>query len=165
MPLVIQWVDKRSGTEQVHKINTPAGRLLIVTQSGVIVKTDWDSPENSLHTDECPVFQALDRYWLSPEKPVHISLLTQGTPFRNRVWAELCNIPHGETVTYANLAGRIGSAARAVGNACRDNPFPMLIPCHRVVAKSGMGGYSGHTAGDFMAIKRQLLEFEAQHNR
>jgi methylated-DNA-[protein]-cysteine S-methyltransferase len=59
------------------------------------------------------------------------------------------------------LAQKIGSSARAVGNACRDNPYPVIIPCHRVVSVSGMGGYCGHTAGDFMAIKSKLLDYEA----
>ncbi len=109
--------------------------------------------------------QQLDEYWLNPDKPLPIKLLQQGTPFRNRVWAELCRIPFGETITYSALAKNIGSAARAVGNACRDNPFPLLIPCHRVVSVSGMGGYNGHTDGDFMTIKRKLLEFEATNKK
>jgi len=88
-------------------------------------------------------------------------LLRQGSAYRQQVWAALAQIPLGETLTYSALAKKIGSAARAVGNACRDNPYPLFIPCHRVVSVSGMGGYCGQTDGHFMTIKHQLLAFEA----
>lgn len=165
MPFVIQWVDNCTGNEDINKIITPAGTLLIYSRSGVISSTDWEMDESPIQACGHSLYQQLDRYWLNLETPVHIKLLKQGSPFRNRVWAELCKIPFGETITYSTLAGKIGSAARAVGNACRDNPFPLLIPCHRVVSKSGMGGYNGQTAGDFMTIKRKLLEFEAAYHK
>jgi methylated-DNA-[protein]-cysteine S-methyltransferase len=85
----------------------------------------------------------------------------QGSVYRNRVWAALCQIPFGETMTYSALAKKIGSSARAVGNACRDNPYALFIPCHRVISVSGMGGYCGQTDGDFISVKYKLLEFEA----
>lgn len=161
MPFIIQWVDNCTGTEEVAKINTPAGKLVLYYQSGVISRTDWELDDSPFQSCEHSLQQPLDQYWLNLDKPISIKLLRQGTPFRNRVWAELCKIPLGETISYSALAGKIGSAARAVGNACRDNPFPLLIPCHRVVSVSGIGGYSGHTEGDFMTIKRKLLAFES----
>ncbi|MGM0593267.1 MAG: methylated-DNA--[protein]-cysteine S-methyltransferase, partial [Pseudomonadota bacterium] len=69
-------------------------------------------------------------------------------------------IPAGEALTYAELASRVGSSARAVAGACRANPMPLLIPCHRVVAVDGPGGYLGSTAGQALAIKRWLLRHE-----
>jgi len=161
MPFIIQWVDSCSGKEEQIKMDTPAGKLILYSQSGVVSRADWDFDNRVVETyEQSPQF-TLDPYSVSFDKTVHIKLLQQGTPFRNRVWAELCKIPFGATITYSALAKSMGSAARAVGNACRDNPFPLLIPCHRVVAVSGMGGYSGQTEGDFMTIKRKLLEFES----
>ncbi len=75
-------------------------------------------------------------------------------------------IPSGEVKTYGALAAQLGSSAKAVGNACRNNPFPLVIPCHRVVAASGIGGYAGDTLQqqkgeiEFMQIKQWLLAHE-----
>lgn len=87
-----------------------------------------------------------------------IPLDLQGTPFQLQVWGELRQIPWGATVSYQELARRLGKpkAARAVGQACGRNPIPLIIPCHRVVAGDGsLGGYSGG-----LARKRWLLEHE-----
>lgn len=165
MPFIIQWVDSCSGTEEIIKIYTPVDTLLLFSQSEVISRTDWALDDSPVQPDEHSLQKQLDQYWLNTKKPIHVKLLKQGTPFRLRVWAELSKIPFGETITYSALAKNIGSAARAVGNACRDNPFPLLIPCHRVVSVSGIGGYSGQTDGDFMVIKRKLLEFEATYKK
>ncbi len=89
--------------------------------------------------------------------PLHLN----GTDFRKKVWNELRNIPYGQTITYKELAHRIGSPKgyRAVANACGANPFPILIPCHRVVASGGKSG--GYTGG--LDIKLTLLELENQN--
>lgn len=85
-------------------------------------------------------------------------LAPRGTPFQLRVWHELLSIPYGQTVTYGQLARRIGcGSARAVGQAVGHNPIAILIPCHRVVAADGIGGYAYGTS-----FKRRLLELE--HN-
>lgn len=94
-----------------------------------------------------------------------VKLLKQGSAYRNKVWTALCQIALGETISYSALANKIDSSARAVGNACRDNPYALFIPCHRVVSISGMGGYCGQIDGDLMTIKLKLLEFEASHNK
>lgn len=89
-----------------------------------------------------------------------IPCIQQGTPFQQRVWSALGEIPVGEVVTYGELARQLGSGARAVGSACRNNPTPLIIPCHRVVSRKGIGGFSGETAGDMLGIKRWLLQHE-----
>ncbi len=84
----------------------------------------------------------------------------EGTEFQIKVWNELKKIPIGETKTYKEIAKLIGSpkAARAVANACGKNPYPIAIPCHRVVrSDGGLGGYSGKGG---VETKRQLLENE-----
>ena len=77
------------------------------------------------------------------------------------MWRELKNIPSGKVVSYGELAKRLGTSARAVGNACRKNPVPVVIPCHRVVSATGIGGYAGDTSGDLLKIKSWLLQHEA----
>ncbi|MDD3182089.1 MAG: methylated-DNA--[protein]-cysteine S-methyltransferase [Alphaproteobacteria bacterium] len=90
---------------------------------------------------------------LKPETPI----LLVGTDFQHRVWSALLDIPAGETVTYGELAARIGKpkAARAVGTALGANPIPLLIPCHRVVASTGLGGFTGG-----LPLKKALLQSE-----
>ncbi|NCA68893.1 MAG: methylated-DNA--[protein]-cysteine S-methyltransferase [Sphingobacteriia bacterium] len=84
----------------------------------------------------------------------------EGTTFQRRVWDELVRIPFGQTLTYGVLARRLGSAPRAVGQACRANPCPILVPCHRVVAACGLGGFAGDSNGRLLAVKRWLLNHE-----
>lgn len=83
-----------------------------------------------------------------------------GTAYQCRVWAAIAAIPRGEVRTYGELAATLGSNARAVGQACGDNPLPVVIPCHRVVAKAGMGGFSHHAQGWLPEVKRWLLLHE-----
>lgn len=98
--------------------------------------------------------------WQKLRHPVRLPLDLRGTPFQRRVWRALRRIRPGTTVTYAELAGRVGrpSAVRAVARACAANPLALLIPCHRVVRSDGkLGGYRWGAAR-----KRLLLEFEAR---
>ena len=83
--------------------------------------------------------------------------LSSGTRFQISVWRELLKIPYGTVTTYGEVAKRVGNshAARAVGNAVGANPLPITVPCHRVVASNGLGGYSGG-----MEIKKSLLRTE-----
>jgi methylated-DNA-[protein]-cysteine S-methyltransferase len=161
MPFIIEWVENCSGAEDVVRLQTPAGQFVLTSQQGVVIKTDWEAGDCRDQLDE----HELNLYWQNPDKLINIKLLKQGSIYRNQVWAALCQIPFGETMTYSALAKKIGSSARAVGNACRDNPYALFIPCHRVVSVSGMGGYCGQTEGDLMAIKYKLLEFEASHKK
>jgi len=108
-------------------------------------------------------FEELERYFAGDLRdfrtPVDLSI---GTAFQKRVWAELQRIPHGESISYGELARRIGKpgAARAVGGANGRNPVPIIVPCHRVIA--GDGGLGGFTGG--LAIKRYLLELESAYD-
>lgn len=89
------------------------------------------------------------------------------TPFQRRVYLELLSVPCGQTVTYGELARRIGcSSAQAVGQALKRNPFAPEVPCHRVVASDGsLGGYLGQRSGKQVERKRELLEIERQQNK
>jgi methylated-DNA-[protein]-cysteine S-methyltransferase len=83
-----------------------------------------------------------------------------GTPHQLRVWEALAAIAPGDTATYGELAAEIGSGARAVAAACRANPLPLLFPCHRIVARNGLGGFLGASDGAPLVLKRWLLEHE-----
>ncbi len=91
---------------------------------------------------------------------------TQITPFQRRVYLELLNVPSGESITYGELARRIGCrSAQAVGQALKRNPFAPDVPCHRVVAADGsLGGYIGMREGEQIERKRILLEQEKRDN-
>lgn len=104
--------------------------------------------------------EQLQAYFLDPHAPFTIPLTLEGTRFQQRVWEALQAIPPGTALTYGELAQQLGTAARAVGGACRANPIPILIPCHRVVARQGLGGYAGEVTGDPLGMKRWLLRHE-----
>jgi O-6-methylguanine DNA methyltransferase len=80
-----------------------------------------------------------------------------GTEFQKAVWEELRKIPRGQTRTYGEIAGAIGrpKAARAVGSACGANPLPLFIPCHRVVAKNGLGGFVAGLPWKILLLKME----------
>ncbi len=86
--------------------------------------------------------------------------------FTKKVLLIIQSIPPGKTVTYSDLANKINNpkAQRAIGRICRNNPFPIVIPCHRVTGKNGLGGYGGAKTGELFNIKVKLLDFEKQQN-
>lgn len=89
-----------------------------------------------------------------------LPLASAGTLFQRRVWQCIAEIPPGETRSYGELSTRLKSAPRAVGQACGANPFPLIIPCHRVVSAAGLGGFAHHAGGFHLRVKRWLLEHE-----
>ena len=89
-----------------------------------------------------------------------LPLLSPGSSHQRNVWQALLAIPSGATLTYGALAEKISSSPRAVGGACGDNPIPLFIPCHRVVAKNGTGGFMHQASGDPLNIKAWLLKHE-----
>ena len=96
----------------------------------------------------------------SKVKNIKVDVTLNVTPFQRKVLNQLQQIPYGETRTYGEIAKILKTSPRAVGNACRNNPIPIVIPCHRVVAANGIGGYDGATHGKTLAIKYQLLRLE-----
>jgi methylated-DNA-[protein]-cysteine S-methyltransferase len=103
----------------------------------------------------------LSAYFANPRHPFDLPLRPVGTAYQRRVWAAIAAVPCGETSTYGELARVLGSVPRAVGQACGANAYPLAIPCHRVVAVSGLGGFAHHTGGFLAGIKRWLLRHEA----
>ena len=106
------------------------------------------------------VRSALREYFSAADTPINIKIDLQGTEFQKKVWAILKSIPAGQTRTYGDIARQLNSSPRAVGNACRRNPVPIFVPCHRVISAHGTGGFMGSTSGQPMVIKHWLLEHE-----
>jgi methylated-DNA-[protein]-cysteine S-methyltransferase len=106
------------------------------------------------------VARQLARYFTDGQGVFDLPVAAAGTEFQRRVWSLMRAIPAGETRTYGSIARELGSAPRAVGQACRANPLPIVVPCHRVVAAHGLGGFAGDTSGRRLAVKRWLLRHE-----
>lgn len=136
---------------------TPVGVLSLWITNGKLIslnilsnktQTNMPSDEVSLHLKN----QLLNYFQNSRHKfDIEISLI--GTKFQLKVWEELVKINIGQTISYGELAKKINSHPRAVAQACKRNPIPIIIPCHRVVAKQGLGGYNGATDGAMIDLK------------
>ncbi|MFK7794631.1 MAG: methylated-DNA--[protein]-cysteine S-methyltransferase [Gammaproteobacteria bacterium] len=106
------------------------------------------------------VHQQIMEYFELQRTEFDLPIDIQGTTYQNRVLSEVVKISYGESLTYGDIAMAIDSGPRAVGNACRHNPIPIIIPCHRVVKKSGIGGYCGSIVGKEIQQKDWLLQHE-----
>lgn len=117
-------------------------------------------PENDL---AALVAQQCDAYFADPTAVFDLPLKPQGTGFQQRVWHAVAQLRCGERITYGTIASHLHSGARAVGSACGANPFPLVIPCHRVVARASLGGFMGQDSpGLYRDIKLWLLNHEAR---
>lgn len=161
MPFIIEWTEHCGGLNQSIAVATPAAVLELTVCGDVIVGTDWLLDGDNRSCDVSGGHDQWPEIRQDEDPDISVRLLKQGSPYRQLVWSELCRIPFGTTLSYSALAARIGSSPRAVGNACRDNPYPFIIPCHRVVSANGLGGYCGKTGGGYLDIKSRLLEFES----
>ena len=150
----------------VSVFNTPIGRVRLLEMNDrlqalelVSSRTNLMAPATSVVREAC---NQLNGYFSNPDCLFKLDLMMEGTPFQKRVWRELVKIPSGKVTTYGKLAKHLGTSPRAVGNACRANPLPIIVPCHRVVASTGVGGYMGKTAGRRLEIKSWLLDHESR---
>jgi methylated-DNA-[protein]-cysteine S-methyltransferase len=104
--------------------------------------------------------KSLARWLENPAEPFDLPLAVHGTPFQRRTWQAISAIPSGEIRTYGELSAEVGGTPRAIGQACGANPFPLVVPCHRVVAKTGIGGFANASDGWLLDTKRWLLKNE-----
>lgn len=139
-------------------LHTPIGDLTVAEEDGAIVALDWGWGGDQVRTAllERAAVQ-LQAYFDGELTCFDLPLAPAGTPYRRAVWDALCDIPYGETRSYLDIAAKAGGSARSVGQANGHNPIPLIIPCHRVVAATHLGGYSG---GDGLPTKRWLLSLE-----
>lgn len=163
----------------IQSFQSPVGELLLGDFDGQVVLCDWTADRRrgradrrvqralgaTFETGDSPLLRRLrdelGEYFAGRRCAFDLPVRYTGTPFEARVWDELCRIPYGETVSYGELARRIGNPAamRAVAGANARNPVSILVPCHRVIAADGgLGGYGGG-----LAAKRILLDLERGH--
>ena len=145
-------------------IATPVGRIGVMLENDALIDVSFLGDTTALHaprtTAAKKICRQLRSYFINPRHSFRLSLTLSGTPFQQRVWCALRRIPAGRTLSYGALARKLATSARAVGNACRANPVPIVIPCHRVVASNGAGGFMGKRSGSALRLKHRLLEHE-----
>ena len=145
-------------------LESPIGRLVLESDGDVLIGV-W-LPNESRHKrrdaeDVPPVLKEtatqLEEYFAGERTDFDLQMELDGTRFQREVWTELTRIPYGETISYGELARRVGrpNGPRAVGQANGRNPIPIIVPCHRVLASNGIGGYGGG-----LKVKRALLALE-----
>ena len=149
-------------------INSPISGIGIRVKNQSVIAIDLlheDVPLEHFHSEYAElVVQEIQRYFLNPKHVFVGEVCPVGTEYQRSVWRLLRKIPSGKKLTYGQLADQLASGPRAIGNACRNNPIPIIIPCHRVVAKSGLGGFAGKTTGFTVDVKRWLLAHESSAN-
>jgi methylated-DNA-[protein]-cysteine S-methyltransferase len=152
-------------------VTSPIGTLAIGRRKGHLV-ADWivdGASAPPCASDDHAAFEAASSvraYFEGDFKSLNAIPVGEGTPFQRKVWTASRRIPFGETRTYLWIAREIGGGhalCRAIGQALRRNPLPVIVPCHRVVAASGLGGYAGAREGALTNIKYGLIEFEARY--
>lgn len=152
---------------QTHNgiLSSPIGPIGIRYTGKVITWMEFLPQQKTCSTPKEPFWQDITcellAYFKNPHHKIKLQYTTSGTPFQKRVWQAMCDIPLGKTLTYGEVAQQLKSSPRAVGNACRRNPVPLIIPCHRIVAKQGLGGFAGERDGALLDIKQWLLQHEA----
>ena len=146
------------------KLPVPFGVLGIRCAGDTLTGIDFlpasEKPQRATSAFAKTVCEQLLRYFENPSARFSVPLKPGGTPHQNKVWQAMLAIPRGETRSYGELAAELGSGAQAVGQACGANPIPVIIPCHRVVGKAGLGGFMRHASGASLGIKRWLLAHE-----
>jgi len=148
-------------------VESPIGPLDVTLSAEAVHRIDFKgiAPDGPVPRAVAPLFrqvqQELKEYFDGRRKTFELPLAPEppGTPFQQNVWAALSEIPYGEVISYADLAAWAGrpNAVRAAGSACGSNRLPIVIPCHRVVARSGLGGFGGG-----LKVKKALLKLEQE---
>jgi methylated-DNA-[protein]-cysteine S-methyltransferase len=145
-------------------LDTPIGRLVLEGDGDVLIGVRLPNERHHRRRDGddvSPILKEtatqLQEYFAGDRTDFDLPMELDGTPFQQEVWTELAHIPYGETISYGELARRVGRprGPRAVGQANGRNPIPIIVPCHRVLASNGIGGYGGG-----LKVKRALLALE-----
>ena len=146
-------------------VDFPKFKVGVATRDGVVTQlkylplsTPSISPGNELAKR---AERQLKGYREDPNTPFDLPVVVEGTELQKAVWKAMCAIPRGRTRTYGELAKELGADARDIGQCCGDNRLPLVIPCHRIVAADGIGGFAHATSGYLVEAKRWLLMHEA----
>jgi len=139
--------------------------VLGITTDGAVVtglrylprSTPWAAPRDRVAERAC---REIERYLADPGYRFTVPYRLDGTSFQRRVWREIEKLYPIKTTSYGDIARCLHSAARAVGGACGANPVPLIVPCHRVLAAHGLGGFMGGKEAFPLSVKRWLLRHE-----
>jgi methylated-DNA-[protein]-cysteine S-methyltransferase len=147
-------------------VHVPFGGMGVRTEAGALRELVY-LPKHFAEKDATDALadntvQQIQRYVADPDFVFKLPLPEVGSVFQRKVWKAIAEIPRGHVLTYGAIARRIESAPRAVGQACGANWFPLVIPCHRVTAAGGLGGFAHHDddTGFHLGVKRWLLAHE-----
>ena len=139
-------------------LHTPVGDVTVFAEDDAIVALEWGWVPDQVPAPTLErAREQLQAYFDGQLTEFTLPLAPHGTAYQRRIWRALREIPYGRTRSYQDIAAKVGGSARSVGQANSHNPIPVIIPCHRVVAASHVGGYSG---GEGLATKRWLLALE-----
>ena len=145
-------------------VDFPRMKVAVTTREGKVVGIRYLPPSSPAVSPKNPLAEKaarqLEHYREDPDTVFDLPLLVEGSPLQRSVWDAMCAIPRGRTRTYGELARELRADARAIGQCCGDNRLPIVIPCHRVVAADGIGGFSHTTEGYLIEVKRWLLAHE-----
>jgi methylated-DNA-[protein]-cysteine S-methyltransferase len=147
-------VDTKIGVIEVVYQNDQISRIILDCKKSI-------NPELNPFEEMIPA--QLESYFGDASYQLTLPIDLIGTKHQKAVWTKMLEIPCGSVMTYGDIAKLIGSSGQAVGNACRNNPIPIIVPCHRVVAANAIGGFSGATEGALVKIKQVLLAHEGVH--
>ena len=152
-------------TGYAAKIRTPFAVLGIRTAGDKVTAIEYlprtERAQKPTDAVAARAVRELERYLADPHHRFTLPLAPRGTEFQRRVWDAIAAIPVGESRTYGEIARKVRSAPRAVGQACGANPIALVVPCHRVIGSMGsLGGFMNAEGGDPLAVKRWLLEHE-----
>ena len=150
------------------RYSSPIGTLYLTLFEDSLFELAYETDQPERFSDHLPagsIHRWLDRYFATANSSDVPSLKMRGTAFQRKVWQAMLDIPAGRTKSYGEIARVLGTAPRAVGQACRSNHLPIVIPCHRIVASGSIVGYEGSTSGHRLERKSWLLEHEKNHTQ
>ena len=146
-------------------VEFPRMKVGVVTRDDRVVEIRYlppsVAPKPARSSLAAAAAEQLERYRDDPDARFDLPVLVEGSALQRAVWDAMCAIPRGSTRTYGDIARELSADARAIGQACGDNRLPLVIPCHRVVAADGLGGFGHATGGYLLEAKRWLLAHEA----
>ncbi len=155
---------RTAGADYQAKLPTPFALLGIRTEGGMLAEITFlpksggaFAPRDRLAARACALIEC---YLEDSGFCFDLPIASRGTPFQRRVWRKIAAIGPGRTRSYGEIARELGSSPRAVGQACGANPVPLVVPCHRVLAAGGLGGFAHHQGGFHLSVKRWLLAHE-----
>ncbi|HUQ26749.1 MAG TPA: methylated-DNA--[protein]-cysteine S-methyltransferase [Burkholderiales bacterium] len=146
-------------------VDFPKFKVGVATRDGIVTSLKYLPLSAASSASQSELAKRAERqlegYKRNPNTTFDLPVVIEGTELQKAVWKAMCAIPRGKTRTYGELARELGTDPRDIGQCCGDNRLPLVIPCHRIVAADGIGGFAHATSGYLLEAKRWLLMHEA----